>query len=107
MRHAAVLLLFATVGVLASSAKQSPSARSCAASPIATDVAPQDPNADPVGRENPAKWYINAGRTIWAGPVPEGGWPAGGKLFSGNGAAVKGRKTYWVRPRGTQLVISG
>src|SRR5947209_1782022 len=64
---------------------------------------PRDSSASPVG---PADWYINADRTIWAGAVPKGGWPAGGTLYSGK-RRVKGQKTYWVRPRGTQLVISG
>lgn len=75
----------------------------CAQSPMVRDVAPRDPGADPVG---PANWYINASRTIWAGPVPDGGWPTGGTLYSG-GRTVKGQKTYWVRPKGTELVITG
>jgi hypothetical protein len=77
--------------------------RSCAASPTLRASAPADPNADPVG---PANWYVNADRTLWAGPVPDVGWPSGGTLFSGNGV-VKGQKTYWVRPHGMQLVIAG
>jgi hypothetical protein len=86
-------------------AAQSPSEQaSCAASPLIRDTAPRDANADPGG---PAEdWYINADRTIWAGPVPAGGWPSGGTLYSGKGT-VKGQKTYWVRPKGTQLVIDG
>jgi hypothetical protein len=102
MRLAALLLLSFAVGGPAS-VEQSAKSDSCAASPMIHDSAPLDPNADPVG---PANWYINADRTIWAGPVPEDGWPSGGTLFSRN-AVVKGQKTYWVRPRGTQLVISG
>ena len=75
----------------------------CQTSPVMRDSAPADLNADPVG---PAAWYMNPDRTIWAGPVPEGGWPSGGRLFSGNGV-VKGQKTYWVRPAGKQLGLTG
>lgn len=66
-------------------------------------MTPVLPRADPAG---PADWYINADRTIWAGPVPAGGWPSGGRLYSGN-RVVKGQKTYGVRPSGKQLVITG
>ena len=102
MRLAAFLLLI-VAAVFQSAFGQSTQSQSCAASPKIFDIAPADPGADPVG---PTNWYINEGRTMWAGPVPESGWPSGGTLFSG-GAVVKGQKTYWVRPRGTQLVISG
>jgi hypothetical protein len=67
---------------------------SCPVAALVRDTAPRDPAAQCVG---PADWYINADRTIWGGTVPEGGWAAGGT----------GHKTYWVRPQGTQLVISG
>jgi hypothetical protein len=96
-------LLLCSVLTVAAAFHQSQPARSCAASPVIRDTAPQDPNADSVG---PANWYINADRTIWAGPVPDEGWPPGGKLFDGT-ATVKGQKTYWVRPAGAQLRISG
>jgi hypothetical protein len=76
---------------------------SCPTSSVARDTAPHDPNADPVG---PADWYINADRTIWAGTVPAGGWPSGGRLYSGS-RVVKGQKTYWVRPPGAPLAITG
>lgn len=102
MRLEAFLLLSLAVGAQAS-VERSAQSNSCAASLVIRDSAPPDPSADPVG---PASWYINADRTIWAGPVPEAGWSSGGKLFSG-GAVVKGQKTYWVRPQGTTLVISG
>jgi hypothetical protein len=102
MKLTALLVLIAAMGQQGSFA-QAPEFNRCAASPMIRDVAPPDPNADPVG---PANWYINGNRTIWAGPVPESGWPSGGTLFSG-GAKVKGQKTYWVRPQGTQLLISG
>lgn len=102
MRRTALLLLIAAVGGQASFA-HSPESNSCAATPVIRDSAPSDPGADPVRRAN---WYINADRTIWAGPLPEGGWPPGGRLYSGR-AVVKGQKTYWVRPQGTELAISG
>lgn len=96
--------LLCLLAVSMATAAQSPPERpSCAASPLVRDTAPDDPNADPVG---PADWYINADRTIWAGPVPAGGWPPGGTMYSGKGT-VKGQKTYWVRPKGTQLAIDG
>jgi hypothetical protein len=73
------------------------------------DSAPSDPNVGSgraAFRGSAENWYINADRTIWAGPVPAGGWPSGGTLSSGGGI-VKGQKTYWVRPAGQQLVIAG
>src|SRR5437899_3715653 len=102
--RAVPLLILCAVSLDVEPRGQTPaSPSSCPASPLTRDTAPRDPSASPVG---PADWYINADRTIWAGAVPKGGWPAGGTLYSGKGR-VKGQKTYWVRPRGTQLVISG
>jgi hypothetical protein len=75
----------------------------CATSPVTRDTAPFEPNTDPVG---PTDWYINVDRTLWAGPVPAGGWSSGGTLYSGT-REIKGQKTYWVRPAGTQLTIVG
>ena len=75
----------------------------CPATPLITDSAPAESGADPIVAAN---WYINADRSIWAGPVPSGGWPAGGVVYQGT-RPVKGQKTYWVRPAGQQLVISG
>jgi len=75
----------------------------CPTSPLVNDTAPREPNADRVG---PGDWYMNADRTIWAGPVPPGGWSLGGTLHSGT-CRAPGQKTYWVRPQGTTLVISG
>jgi hypothetical protein len=77
---------------------------SCPVSQVIRDSAPPDPSADSGGP--PQDWYINADRTIWAGPVPAGGWPSGGTLYSGGGV-VPGQKTYWVRPQGVQLLIVG
>ena len=57
------------------------------------DQPPKDPNADPFGL---SYWYINADRTLWAGPVPDkDSWRVGGN------------KVIWIRPQGTQLAISG
>ena len=67
----------------------------CTTSPTVTAQAPREPDADLAGGE----WFINSNRTIWAGWLVQDGitpWTAGGRL-----------KTYWVRPRGAQLVISG
>jgi hypothetical protein len=103
MRLARFLLLCFPAVALTAPVQLAPEGRSCPTSSLLRDSAPTDPNADPVG---PADWYINADRTIWAGPVPQGGWASGGKLYSGD-VVVGGQKTYWVRPQGTQLVISG
>jgi len=46
--------------------------------------------ADPVG---PTNWYMNSERTIWA--VHQRAYSTGGN------------KTYWVRPAGTDLLVSG
>jgi hypothetical protein len=97
------LLLVGLVSSVEAPAQSQTERGSCAASQVAQDSAPPDSGADPIG---PANWYINSDRTIWAGPVPAGGWPAGGKLYSGS-RVVNGQKTYWVRPQGTQLVIAG
>jgi hypothetical protein len=105
MRFAALLLLIAAIGPPFTSA-QTTQGRGCAVSAMIRDSAPPDPNADPVAQVAPANWYINETRTIWAGPVPNAGWPSGGLLFAGD-RTVKGQKTYWVRPRGTQLLIAG
>ena len=83
-------------------AKPPPGAASCRTSPMVQDSAPHDSNADPVV----GNWYRNADRTIWAGFLPADGWQAGRKVHSGKGA-VSGNKTYWVRPRGTPLQITG
>ncbi|MFX3824768.1 hypothetical protein ACJBTM_10570, partial [Streptococcus suis] len=48
-------------------------------------------NADAFGF---GPWYINADRTIWAS-VPRAGWSAGGD------------KVMWIRPAGSDLVVSG
>jgi hypothetical protein len=65
--------------------------RKCPVSARDRDLAPREPNTSRVL----GFWYRNAGRTIWAGFLPESGWRAGGN------------KTYWVRPRGTQLTVTG
>ena len=103
MRLFTVLLLGTVVAAVETPAQSQTARGSCLVSPVVPDVAPADPGADPVGSAN---WYINDDRTIWAGPVPAGGWPSGGKLYSG-GRVVNGQKTYWVRPQRKQLVISG
>lgn len=73
-----------------------PGVRSVKACPITTPIQDQpakDPNADPFGF---GYWYINADRTLWAGPLEENyPWRAGGN------------KVMWIRPRGTQLIIAG
>lgn len=51
---------------------------------------PKDPNADRFGYR---LWYVNADRTIWVRSFP--------------GQAGRGEKVIWIRPRGTQLKVSG
>lgn len=71
---------------------QPPPFEGCLPTPLVTDSAPPDANADPI---RDARWYINDDRTLWAGTVPPNGWRAGDE------------KTYWVRPRGTHLTVHG
>ena len=54
---------------------------------------PPDRNADPFGT---GPWYVNADRTIWAG------WDAV-RMKAGK----KGNKVLWIRPAGSQLIVSG
>ena len=54
---------------------------------------PRDPNADPFGT---GPWYVNADQSVWAGAdAPH--------MVAGE----KGNKVLWIRPQGTQLVVSG
>jgi hypothetical protein len=80
-------LLVAVVALLAgqASARAASEPGECPVSKTVRADAPRDPNADPF-RE--ALWYINDDKSIWA---HAGGW---GKM-------------YWVRPQGTDLVITG
>lgn len=100
MTFTAFFLVFSLIGVHSDSEQVAP-LTSCDVSPLVRDSAAPDPGADPIVS---ADWYINAARTIWVGPVPSGGWPAGDRFF---GTAGKGQKTYWVRPQDTELTISG
>ena len=95
-----IVVLFVVSGM--ASVEPSAQALSCKATPMVLDTAPPDRSADPVG---PGHWYINADRSMWVA-VPGTGWPAGGKLYSGS-REINGQKTYWVRPRGSELTISG
>jgi len=102
MKFAAAVVLLLSVTSTRVPAQMPAGVTSCETSPVVRATAPSDPSADPVG---PTNWYMNADRTIWVA-VPDDGWPSGGTLHSGNGV-VKGQKTYWVRPAGTDLVITG
>ena len=99
----AILLVGILAGATPQLGQSMPQPKSCLTSSVVIESPPRYPNADSVG---PAAWYVNADRTIWAGPVPEGEWPSGGTLFSGDGV-VKGQKTYWVRAQRKQLTITG
>jgi hypothetical protein len=76
--------------------------RSCPVSAVVRDSAPSETGADPIHQRD---WYMNADRTIWAGPVPSDGWFAG--TLRRSYGETRGNKTYWVRPRGTQLAVTG
>jgi hypothetical protein len=65
---------------------------SCDVTEAVLDTPPKDPNADPFGS---GPWYVNADRSIWAG------WAAVGMK-----AGVRGNKVLWIRPAGTDLVVS-
>jgi hypothetical protein len=54
---------------------------------------PRDPNAGPFGS---GPWYVNADRTVWAGGDAV-------RMRAGK----KGNKVLWIRPSGTQLIVSG
>ncbi len=96
---AVLLLAFTTGGVPTNQALGADG--SCQASTTVRTTGPSEPGVSSVG---PGPWYINADRSIWVA-VPEAGWVAGGKLYSG-GVEVPGQKTYWVRPAGSQLQIA-
>ncbi len=66
------------------------SADTCEVTTTLRDTAPFDPNADAVG---PTEWYRNEQHTVWA--------------IHGRGYRTGGNKTYWVRPKGTDLRVSG
>jgi hypothetical protein len=101
--NAALIPLLLLLGVGASGALQSaPDPGACPVSPLITASAPSETGADPIIQRD---WYMNAGRTIWAGPVPNDGWFAG--TIRHSYGETRGNKTYWVRPRGTQLAITG
>jgi cytochrome c2 len=79
--------------VVSSAQPQAGAVQECPLTAPVRDEPPRDPNADPFGLNY---WYINADRTLWAGPVAGNyPWQAGGN------------KVIWIRPQGTQLTISG
>ncbi len=78
--------------VEADPASASVSTTVCPVTQTFQDQPPDDPNADPFGFGN---WHINADRTLWVGIPPSGVWHTGGE------------KVIWIRPAGTELVISG
>ena len=68
-----------------------PSSSKCSASKTVRDEPPKDENADRFGLGD---WYVNAPRTIW---VRNSQWHAG----------EDGNKVIWIRPAGTQLLVTG
>ena len=99
MKH--VVLAFAAIAALQVplAAQQAPA--ECQISSTVYQQSPPEPGADPVIGD----WYMNDAGTIRVA-VPRGGWNAGGQVYRGT-QAIKGQKTYWVRPRGTTLAITG
>jgi hypothetical protein len=95
--HFLTLIIVLAAGVEASAQQTNV----CAATTTVRATAPADPSADPVQ----GNWYLNEDRSIWVS-VPQDGWPAGGQVYRGS-QVIKGQKTYWVRPRGMLLQISG
>lgn len=87
---AAVTLAAVPLATPHSGESTSPGA-TCAVTQAVRAVPPSDPNADPFGA---GPWYVNADRSIWAG------WDAAGMAEGEN-------KVLWIRPRGTQLTVSG
>lgn len=84
----------ALIAVVSADSGDSPApSPACPTSTTLRDRPPDDPNASPFG---PGPWYINQDKTIWAGTLQEA-W------ISGN----KGNKVLWIRPKGTQLQVSG
>src|SRR5262245_42217459 len=68
-----------------------PAQTRCAVSKTILAEPPKAPNADRFGHGD---WFVNADRTIW---VAKQRWQAGDD----------GNKVLWIRPAGTNLVISG
>ncbi len=66
--------------------------QTCPATESVRATPPKDPNADPFGA---GPWYINSDRSIWAG------WDAIRMKAGG-----RGNKVLWIRPSGTELVVS-
>lgn len=92
MRALAVTSLAALL--FSGSGSRSPAASgTCAVTEPIRAEPPRDPNADPFGV---GPWYLNADRSIWAG------FDAVHMV-----AGEKGNKVLWIRPQGTQLVVSG
>ena len=94
-------LLLAAITVAAEVQSSAQQTAVCDGTATVQATAPEDPSADPVHGD----WYLNEDRSIWVS-VPRDGWPAGGQVYRGN-LVIKGQKTYWVRPRGTELKITG
>lgn len=69
-----------------------PAGDKCPTTLAVEDQPPDDPHADSFGF---GLWFINADRTMWA--YLDGGWAAG----------KDGNKVIWIRPAGTQLLVSG
>lgn len=88
-------VLLSLLGASMLGGTESPSeGQPCSSSPTVRAKAPAERAADPVVTD----FFINEDRTIWAGWIVQDGltpWSPGRM------------KTYWVRPQGTQLIITG
>ena len=79
------------LGAMPAKTHTNSSSSQCAVSKTIRAEPARDPNASPFGYQD---WYVNADRSIWVAKQP---WQAG----------AGGNKVIWIRPAGTQLVISG
>lgn len=79
--------------VVASAGADVTSSPECRATEAIRAEPPRDPNADAFGS---GPWYVNPDRTIWAGGDAV-------RMRAGK----KGNKVLWIRPSGTQLIVSG
>jgi hypothetical protein len=65
-------------------------AGACSVTETVRATPPKDPNADGFGS---GPWYVNTDRSLWA-------------VAYGMSAGGRGNKVVWIRPQGTELVVS-
>jgi len=87
------VIVLAVVGLLTSAGVSADRSGALPCAPTDPEIAqpPDDPKADPFPK---GPWYINVDRTLWAG------WDAANLREGSN-------KVLWIRPKGTQLEVTG